>query len=283
MRYRRIFEKEWPLRYTTRNFISPKAGHFSATRARQVSCGHCKSHAGAVLEKKPVSDFAPGSICFAWQLSLRAPKQRCWAVRRAEHLSVLREMLVTCGHSDLMRSCNHQAGTTSYEIQARFYSFLPPSCRFILSDTVVSSPTRYSWHVKTWTTPRLNVLPIAICCAKYEYCTLEGKIYSCNSRYSHTVDQVGREMLYLLNNVSVPWGNFSYRNTPTRVNFPPPPPKKLMLSRRVIFVLILIVSILLSTAELTKAFNLTYFSPFQILNVPIASCTCYPSLTLKVA
>ena len=74
MRYRKIFDKEWPPRYTTRNFISPKGGHFSATCARQFKCGHCKTHVGAVLEKKPLSDFLPGSICPDWQLSLRAPK-----------------------------------------------------------------------------------------------------------------------------------------------------------------------------------------------------------------
>ena len=74
MKFLRIFDKEWPPPNTARNFISPKGGHFSATRARQFSCGHCQTHLGAVLEKKPPSDFPPGSIYPDWQLALRTPK-----------------------------------------------------------------------------------------------------------------------------------------------------------------------------------------------------------------
>lgn len=53
--------REPPPLGTQRNILSPKAGHFSATGALQVSCGHCKTYAGAVLEKKPAMDLPPGS------------------------------------------------------------------------------------------------------------------------------------------------------------------------------------------------------------------------------
>ena len=98
----------------SKNFYKSKSRWLLVSFHPAALNGHCKTHTGAVYEKKPAFDFPPGSI---WEFGL----------------------------NDLMTSCNHQAGTTSHKREARFYSFFPPYCQFILRH-VVSSLTRSSWN-----------------------------------------------------------------------------------------------------------------------------------------